>query len=382
MIIDNYGKNYVLKKPRYVFEFDDDCLISKYRVNIYDDNEFITNIPFDSDKQYKTFVNLFEACKDICIKDIHDGKLMVLSGKVLLVDGYNIFTRAYKSFSFYDDKGQNEHSIYGFFTYLKRAWFSLRYDKVYIVFDGGGHSAFRESINKDYKSDRKKVDTFDIFKENEKNDNFELLLKTLDDMNIVYFRYENIEADDIIYYITQCLKSDNIIYIYSNDSDFYQLIDENVFVVRPIKGGVFETIDRNIYKQRFNNVDPANSNLIKSIFGDKTDNINGTTEDKKVRKKIIKILSKKPPLSFDNFISLLNDKNVSIDVDKAKMNYNLLELSKGNLSQIVRLKIDNLIANSIFKPINNRHINNMLFKYKIHIGILSGRIPIKAVNTF
>ncbi len=146
------NREYNINNIRYDFYYDDLCLINQFRFCVYDGYNKLFEVPLDN-KFSCIKLSEYILCSDVI--NIDDFLLMKTNRKSivrhLIIDGYNLFSRAYKSFSKIEECGSYNHSIYGFFTFINRANISLKPTKIYIVFDGGGHSAYRESIDSDYK---------------------------------------------------------------------------------------------------------------------------------------------------------------------------------------------------------------------------------------
>ena len=119
-------------------------------------------------------------------------------------------------------------------------------------------------------------------------------------MGIKVLKSINMEADDLIASLTLSNCEDYKIYISSNDSDFYQLINDNVSIIK-YKGKNSYIIDK---KEFFNifNFDSSKYVFYKSLVGDSADNINGISGIGKVR--ATKIVS-----CCDSFEKLLEKKN-------------------------------------------------------------------------
>ena len=83
------------------------------------------------------------------------------------------------------------------------------------------------------------------------------------------------EADDLIASLAYLYKQDNKVYISSFDSDFFQLIDSNVSIIR-YKGKNSKIIDENVFYNDFS-FTPSKYVFYKSLVGDSADNIKGIT---------------------------------------------------------------------------------------------------------
>jgi DNA polymerase-1 len=96
---------------------------------------------------------------------------------------------------------------------------------------------------------------------------------TLEQLSIKYYITDGFEADDVISsYIIQC-RNQMEIFIVSNDSDFFQLVDENVSVY-VYRGKNSVTYDENrVYDKYY--IKPEQMADYKALCGDKCDNIKG-----------------------------------------------------------------------------------------------------------
>ena len=92
-------------------------------------------------------------------------------------------------------------------------------------------------------------------------------------MNIKYYEVKSGETDDVIASYTLRYKNHIKIVISSFDSDFFQLIDENVFVFR-YKGENSYVCNVEYIKDKFG-ILPSQYADFKSLTGDKADNIKG-----------------------------------------------------------------------------------------------------------
>lgn len=81
--------------------------------------------------------------------------------------------------------------------------------------------------------------------------------------DIVKLHCDRLEADDVVYLVQQRLKKLSTVYIITNDNDYLQLADTNVFVLNM----QFKDITKR------GSSDPMADLYFKTIFGDKSDNI-------------------------------------------------------------------------------------------------------------
>ena len=100
--------------------------------------------------------------------------------------------------------------------------------------------------------------------------------------------------------LTYLYNKDNKVYICSYDSDFFQLINENVSIIK-YKGKNSKIIDNDIFKEMFG-FDSNKYVFYKSLLGDTADNIKGFTSIGK--KRASKIVS-----TFDSFEEFIDNRN-------------------------------------------------------------------------
>lgn len=359
----------LIKHKNNIYKFDnisvkyyknDMFLNDQYTIEFYNNDKFVFEAYFDN--KYKIqFID-----KKIKYADKDDLVEIdpTFDNKVLIIDGYNLFSRAFKSFSSFE-----ENAIYGFFYYLRILDYSIRPHKIVIVFDGGGHSSYKESIYKHYKMPSNKLSKIDF--KGDKDTAFTRLLNILDWAGIKYLKISNVEADDIISILTRYYLSDlNKVYIFSNDSDLYQLLafdKNNVIIVRPLSGGVFEDIDYDKFYEK-NHYLPENIVYLKAMAGDKSDNIQPSC--KKSYKYILDNLFISRPYyeNIDDFLSFFKKKcekvyNEKFDVDKFKMNYKIISLQERH-SYINETVIDFIAKYSDTPKKSNIEF---LIKYKYNI---------------
>ena len=152
-------------------------------------------------------------------------------------------------------------------------------DKIIVVWDGGGGSAKRRALAKQYKEGRKPLKLnraysgMNALEETQNRyDQMKRTIEYLNKMPLVQLMVEDIEADDVIGYICKMpsLRED-IKIIVSMDKDFYQLCDEKTLVYKPIKD-IF--LNKNRILEEFD-IHPNNFAIARAIDGDKSDNLPG-----------------------------------------------------------------------------------------------------------
>lgn len=192
---------------------------------------------------------------------------------LMIVDGHNFLWRAYSvPFKFYSEKNVPLHVVSTYLKLIRRTVKSIDGDGMVVVFDTETtNDNFKAS--KDYKKNRKK------FKKDEESPYTHLsyITKALDFLGVYYLEIPNIEADDIIATITKgfCEKDyRKRSYIFSSDTDFYQLLDEQTFIVKLSSGDDYKIIDSDYLRDQLG-IKPNQYIEYKSLTGDSADNIKG-----------------------------------------------------------------------------------------------------------
>lgn len=220
--------------------------------------------------------------------------------RLLIVDGNNLLFQMFYGMpsKIYNKSGKTIHATIGFVSAIQRLIKLVDASFVVVVFDGDVNQE-RIDEYKDYKANR--VNNWDELPSDEVPFNEEEnIIKCLNSMGIKVLKSINMEADDLIASLTLSNCEDYKIYISSNDSDFYQLINDNVAIIK-YKGKNSKIIDK---KEFFNIFDFDSSKYVfyKSLVGDSADNIMGISGIGKVR--ATKIVS-----CCDSFEKLLEIKN-------------------------------------------------------------------------
>ena len=131
-----------------------------------------------------------------------------------------------------------------------------------------GAPTFRHQMFPDYKANRTEKDK-DLTSQ---IPDFKKFFRCLSVPTIGIAGYE---ADDIIGSIaTQFGKDDTEVYIVSADKDFMQLVNQNVFMYKPLKWPEFEIVDHNKVVEKYG-IAPAQVVDMLAIMGDSADNVPG-----------------------------------------------------------------------------------------------------------
>lgn len=201
---------------------------------------------------------------------------------LLLVDGHNVFIRAYsglKKQELRNKDGFPTYGIYGAFNTI--ASMIRRYEPthVLIAFDKG-RSSKRVSIDPNYKANRiKSKQELEEKGPDEFRPQLDVFFKLCLSIGIPFLRLDDVEADDIIAKAVKNFATTfEEVVIVSADHDIHQLIRTNVKVVKPSLGQSRnikeEIIDFDSVMEEWG-VEPWRLPEIWALTGDKGDNIPG-----------------------------------------------------------------------------------------------------------
>jgi len=192
--------------------------------------------------------------------------------KLLIVDGHNLLFQMFFGMPsrIINKQGEPIQGVLGFVGALNKIIKLTEPTHVIVIFDGE-HENERAEISPEYKANR--VDYSEIPDEENPFSQLENIYSALDFMGIKHFEEQEYEADDVIasYAITYGDKMQII--ISSFDSDFFQLINDNVSVLR--YRGVKTVICDTAYVQEKFGIFPCQYADFKSLTGDNSDNIKG-----------------------------------------------------------------------------------------------------------
>lgn len=182
-----------------------------------------------------------------------------------LIDGFAFVYRAYYAFpEMRNAEGMNVNAVYGFIRMMLKR-FAKHPDYFVIARDSPGKT-FRHEAFEDYKANRKKME--DDFKLQ-----IPLLRQIIEDLGIPSLAIPGYEADDILASYIQTYKSDPelSLYLYTGDKDLKQVLQDNVFVVDPVKDTPYQKKD---FVREFG-FDPIYIVDYLALLGDAADNIKG-----------------------------------------------------------------------------------------------------------
>ena len=292
-----------------------------------------------------------------------------VNNRVLIVDGLNLYLRAFAVNGALNDNGVPVGGLTGFLRSLAYAIREVNPTRVIIVYDGQGGSQRRRKILPDYKSNRtpgKRITRWDAFKNvSEEKDamkiQFSRLLDYLDFLPINVISIDRIEADDTIAYIAHTLMNEDVT-IMSSDQDFLQLVNDRITVWSPTK--------KKFYTPRMVMDDygvPAHNFLMyKVLMGDKSDNIEGVKGlGPKKLPKIVPDLLTQNTLDLDFILEHAGKgeepmhKRIVESETQLQLNEELMDLKNPPISGELKLQISRLIE----APINLLSRNDFIIMY-------------------
>lgn len=189
--------------------------------------------------------------------------------KAVIIDGHNFLFRGFYGVPAQVKKadGTPINAVYGFFSLLRVILKTVDPDYLVVVFDSETGADNKKFTRPEYKANRVPQDN-SIFSQ------LSLIKKCLDIMEIYWIEDELNEADDVIGTYSEKFNKQGVeVYICSNDHDFMQLVCDEIFVLRGLRGEVIE-FDHSGVMNRYG-VTPIQYLDYLALTGDSSDNIKG-----------------------------------------------------------------------------------------------------------
>jgi len=273
--------------------------------------------------------------------------------KVMIIDGLNMFLRSYIIIPSMDPRGNPNGGTWGFMKSLQKLCKMFNPNEIVVCWDGVGGSEKKRTINKNYKQGRKplrfnrRMIELSVEKQ-EENKAFQQirLMDYLNEMPVIQTMIDYVEADDVIAFVTQHERYANWEkVIVSSDKDFFQLLEGDCALYRPIQKTLLRQKD--ILKQ--DGIHPRNYALARAMDGDKSDNLPGVP-----RVGLITIKNKFPFLSSsvayepeDIFKAceivekpLSVHKNILKNKELVESNFKLMQLYSPNISNTHKKQVN------------------------------------------
>ncbi|MBO5841735.1 MAG: flap endonuclease [Clostridia bacterium] len=192
--------------------------------------------------------------------------------KLLLVDGHCLLFQMFYGMParIIGKEGKPIQGTLGFVGAMRKILAMTHPTHVAVIFDGETHNP-RTDLDADYKANR---EDFSLVAD-EDNPFLQLpdIYRALDYMGIAHTETTDCETDDVLASYAKAYGNDYEIVICSQDSDFFQLISENVSVLR-YRGEKSVNCDVAYMREKFD-ISPDQYAFFKSLTGDGSDNIKG-----------------------------------------------------------------------------------------------------------
>ena len=252
-----------------------------------------------------------------------------------------------------DKRGNPNGGTWGFMKSLQKLCKMFNPNEIVVCWDGVGGSEKKRTINKNYKQGRKplrfnrRMIELSVEKQ-EENKAFQQirLMDYLNEMPVIQTMIDYVEADDVIAFVAQHERYANWEkVIVSSDKDFFQLLEGDCALYRPIQKTLLRQKD--ILKQ--DGIHPRNYALARAMDGDKSDNLPGVP-----RVGLITIKNKFPFLSSsvayepeDIFKAceavekpLSVHKNILKNKELVESNFKLMQLYSPNISNTHKKQVN------------------------------------------
>jgi DNA polymerase-1 len=222
--------------------------------------------------------------------------------RLFLLDAFALIYRAYFAFirnPRINSKGLNTSAIFGFTNSLDEIIKNEEPSHIAVVFDPPGPN-FRHQMYPEYKANR------------------EAIKEIIDGFKIPVIEVSGYEADDVIGTLAKKAEQKGFdVFMVTPDKDFTQLISENVFMLKPAKGGNRPEIWKiDEVKKNFHVEQPSQVIDILALWGDAADNIPGAPGiGEKNSKKLIS--------EFGNIENLFNNINLLKGKQKENIENNI-----------------------------------------------------------
>ena len=282
--------------------------------------------------------------------------------RVMIIDGLNMFLRSYIVVPQISKDGQPIGGTTGFLKSLQKLTREVKPDKIVVCWDGRGGSRKRKQKNANYKEGRKPIRLNRNFKvltdQEEKENKIWQLHRTVEYLNnfpVIQTLADEVEADDIISYICRFSEyKDSQKVIVSSDKDFFQLLDDNTILYRPVQKVI---LNRKKIIEEYG-IHPNNFALARAVVGDKSDNLSGVPGiGLKTVSRRFPFFSREKDVFLKELIEFCENQESTLKAYKAipenkkliKENYELMQLYSPSLSIQTKQNIDWVIKEFEFK---------------------------------
>lgn len=271
--------------------------------------------------------------------------------KVLLVDGLNSFIRCFAATPTMNDNGDHIGGMTGFLRSLALTIRQFKPSRCVVVFDGTGGSQRRRAIFKEYKGHRRNMTklnrTYDFQtpEDEQKSQKYQLqlLVTALQHLPVTIVAPNNVEADDVLAYFAKLTaERGGEAIIMSTDKDFLQLISPKIKVWNPVKKKLYN--EETVVEEY--GIHPQNFIILRTIEGDKSDNIPGIKGiGPATLKKHFAELSESTPVPWEHIFAVAenNDSKAAQHILNNKplleRNVSLMRLDEQHMSGMTRMSV-------------------------------------------
>ena len=192
--------------------------------------------------------------------------------RLLIIDGHNLLFQMFFGMpsSIPASDGSDIRGVVGFIGAVNRLIEMINPTRLLVMFDGERENP-RKALCEEYKANRPDYsalpDCETPFTQLPK------IYAALDYMGVLHTETTDCETDDVIASYAVNYGKENEVYISSFDSDYFQLINENVRVIR-YRGASTVICDEEYVKAKYG-VEPALYLDFKCLVGDTSDNVAG-----------------------------------------------------------------------------------------------------------
>ena len=192
--------------------------------------------------------------------------------RLLIVDGHNLLFQMFFGMPsrIIGARGQAIQGVIGFVGAINRLADTYHPTHLLVMFDGEKHNP-RKDMLEEYKANR--IDYSEVPEEENPFSQLPLVYEALDYMGIKHTETTVCETDDIIAAYAVKYGAENEVLISSFDSDYFQLINDKVKVIR-YRGKCSVLCDENYIKEKYG-ISPSLYLDFKCLVGDTSDNIAG-----------------------------------------------------------------------------------------------------------
>lgn len=192
--------------------------------------------------------------------------------KILIVDGHNLLFQMFFGMParIINKDGKAIQGTLGFVGALLKIIKMVKPTHTVVLFDGERHNP-RTDLDENYKANR--IDYDNVPDDENPFTQLSDIYNALDFLGLKHCETTVCETDDVIAAYALKYGAKNEIVISSFDSDFFQLINENVKVLR-YRGDNTQIYDVNFFKEKFGILPQLYADY-KSLTGDTADNIKG-----------------------------------------------------------------------------------------------------------